>query len=164
MSIAVLEKQQENLEKQVKKAEKIFFGNDFSKDALRRTDELNKKYILKVTPSQRKRIHIRLEENPKKIIAWAIAQRIKEAREKKGLSQDNLAEKTGIARPNIARLEGGRHIPTLSTLQKIAEALTLNINYLMAEPAVTQKVEFKEMAEMGLDEWQERLGKEDKAV
>jgi transcriptional regulator with XRE-family HTH domain len=40
-----------------------------------------------------------------------------------GVTQRVLAEKTGIARPNIARLEAGRHSPTLDTIGRIARAL-----------------------------------------
>ena len=49
-----------------------------------------------------------------------MAQRIKIAREEQGLNQDELAQKTGIARSNIVRIEKGQHIPTYTTLLKVA--------------------------------------------
>jgi transcriptional regulator with XRE-family HTH domain len=49
-----------------------------------------------------------------------VAQRIKIAREEQGLNQDELAQKTGIARSNIVRIEKGQHIPTYTTLLKVA--------------------------------------------
>ena len=44
-------------------------------------------------------------------------------REARGWSQRKLAEKTRIKQPQIARIEKGRHIPTLKTLWKLADAL-----------------------------------------
>jgi transcriptional regulator with XRE-family HTH domain len=51
------------------------------------------------------------------------ARLLKEAREAAGLTQDALAEKVGIHRVQIARLEGGTSKPTWETVQKIAAAL-----------------------------------------
>jgi DNA-binding XRE family transcriptional regulator len=64
-------------------------------------------------------------------IARSVAERIKSARDAKGLRQQDLATITGIARPNIARLESGRRMPKINTLQKISEALGIHINELM---------------------------------
>lgn len=44
-------------------------------------------------------------------------------REARGWSQRQLAEKTGIKQPQIARIEKGRHLPTIDTLWKLADAL-----------------------------------------
>ncbi len=38
------------------------------------------------------------------------------------MRQIDLAKKTGIQRANIARIEGGKHYPSLETLEKIADA------------------------------------------
>lgn len=112
-----------------------------------------------------KKIVVRRVETPSKIIAWAVAQRIKIARENQGLSQEELAAKAGIARPNIARIEQGRHMPTYSTLLKVANVLNLDINHLLAKPTVSTEdmAEFGEMAELGFDEWAKQLEAEDKA-
>ena len=40
-----------------------------------------------------------------------------------GLTQAELARRTGIHRPNIARVEAGRHTPSLETLARIAAAI-----------------------------------------
>ncbi len=110
------------------------------------------------------KILIEQKETPSKAIAWAIGQRIKIAREEQELSQDELAKKTGIARPNIVRIEKGRHMPSYSTLQKIALTLNLDINHLLAKPAVSAQdmAEFAEMAELGIDDWGKELESEDK--
>lgn len=48
---------------------------------------------------------------------------IRALREKKGLSQRELAERVGTTQLAIARLEGGSISPSLPTLDKIADAL-----------------------------------------
>ena len=50
-------------------------------------------------------------------------------REAMNLSQEALAEKVGIKRSNIARIEGGKYNVTLDTLAVIANALDCNINF-----------------------------------
>ena len=40
-----------------------------------------------------------------------------------GMTQAELAEKVGTRQPNIARLEAGKHEPTLDLLRRVAEAL-----------------------------------------
>jgi transcriptional regulator with XRE-family HTH domain len=52
-----------------------------------------------------------------------IGMRIKALREKRGLSQEELASRAGISRGYLARLETGRHEPTLTMLGKLATAL-----------------------------------------
>jgi transcriptional regulator with XRE-family HTH domain len=42
---------------------------------------------------------------------------------KAGITQAELARRTGIHRPNIARVEAGRHTPSLETVARLAEAL-----------------------------------------
>jgi DNA-binding XRE family transcriptional regulator len=52
-----------------------------------------------------------------------LARRIRELREAKHLSQDELARRAGTKQPAIARLESGRVLPRLDLLQKVATAL-----------------------------------------
>jgi DNA-binding XRE family transcriptional regulator len=49
--------------------------------------------------------------------------RIRELRLAAGLTQADLARRTGIHRPNIARVEAGRHTPSLETLARLAAAI-----------------------------------------
>ncbi len=49
--------------------------------------------------------------------------RLKQLRTSAGLTQAELARRTGIHRPNIARVEAGRHTPSLETLSKLAAAI-----------------------------------------
>ncbi len=55
--------------------------------------------------------------------AIRLASEIRALREKKGLSQRQLAELVGTTQSAIARLEGGRISPSLPTLDRIANAL-----------------------------------------
>ena len=52
-----------------------------------------------------------------------LAVMIARLREKRGLSQRDLAQKTGFKQPQIARIESGDYLPTLETLLKLADVL-----------------------------------------
>lgn len=49
--------------------------------------------------------------------------RLRALRLSAGLTQAELARRTGIHRPNIARVEAGRHTPSLETLARLAHAI-----------------------------------------
>ena len=49
-------------------------------------------------------------------------------RKKQGITQNKLAEMTGMQAPNIALLETGKRIPTLKTLERYAEAVGKHIS------------------------------------
>jgi transcriptional regulator with XRE-family HTH domain len=59
-----------------------------------------------------------------------LGERIQALRTKRGLTQQKLAEKTGLSRGFLARLERGRHDPAATTLAKIARALRVPISSL----------------------------------
>lgn len=67
-----------------------------------------------------------------------IAVMIARLREKRGLSQRDLAEKTGFKQPQIARIESGDYLPTLDTLLKLADVLEARISI-----GPRQKIEIK---------------------
>jgi transcriptional regulator with XRE-family HTH domain len=60
-----------------------------------------------------------------------MAKRLRQLRDERGLSQRALAEKAGISREYLARLETGRQDPTLSTLEKIAKALKVRVGTIV---------------------------------
>ena len=74
--------------------------------------------------------HNGIAENPRNIMATELLCNLVAARQQKGLSQRDIAEKTGIKQPVIARIENGNSDPQLSTLIKIASACGANIGFL----------------------------------
>jgi len=52
-----------------------------------------------------------------------LGKRLRTLRLEAGLTQAELARRTGIHRPNIARVEAGRHTPSLETLTRLASAI-----------------------------------------
>lgn len=51
---------------------------------------------------------------------------IKDARNQQGLTQTELAERAGVSRPTVARVESGDDVST-ATLEKVAAALGLTV-------------------------------------
>ncbi|HQU44116.1 MAG TPA: helix-turn-helix transcriptional regulator [Pirellulales bacterium] len=49
--------------------------------------------------------------------------RIKALRKEKGLTQEQLAQRSGLPQSHISKLENGKHSPSALTLEKIASAL-----------------------------------------
>lgn len=57
--------------------------------------------------------------------------RVKEVRERKGISQEELAEKSGVSRTTISEIETQKkEVTTNITLEKIANALGVKVSYL----------------------------------
>jgi transcriptional regulator with XRE-family HTH domain len=61
----------------------------------------------------------------------AVGLRIKAARNRKGITQDQLAELAGLNRVHLFRLETGRQSMTLRTLKIIADALDVKMRDLI---------------------------------
>jgi len=59
--------------------------------------------------------------------------RLREWREKRGLTLRRLAEISDVHYVSLARLEAGRFDPRLSTLRKLAKALNVTITQLVGE-------------------------------
>jgi transcriptional regulator with XRE-family HTH domain len=57
--------------------------------------------------------------------------KLKKLRKSRGLTQAALAQKAGISREYLARLEMGRHDPHLSRLRKLAKALRVKVSELV---------------------------------
>lgn len=57
----------------------------------------------------------------------AIVQAMIDARRKTGLTQKQLAERTGIAQSDISRLENGSANPSLNTLSRLADGLGMQL-------------------------------------
>ena len=89
----------------------------------------------------------------------AIGNRIRELREARGLTQEELAAKTGISYKHISVLERGIKEPRLSTLFSIAEVLCVSPGVLIApkkNACASAEQIFNRIAELPLEK-QEKL-------
>ena len=68
---------------------------------------------------------------------YDIIQAMIDARKSSGLTQKQLAERTGIAQADISKLESGNANPSLKTLQRLAAGMGMKI-----------KIEFQPMAQI----------------
>lgn len=62
-----------------------------------------------------------------------LGKRLRQLRLEAGLTQAELARRTGIHRPNIARVEAGRHTPSLETLSRLATAIGVPATRVLSE-------------------------------
>jgi len=58
---------------------------------------------------------------------FAIVKAMIEARKSTGLTQTQLADKTGIDQSDISRIENGNANPSLSTLKRLAAAMNMRL-------------------------------------
>ena len=70
--------------------------------------------------------------NEETLSAARIIENIKSLRNDKGYSIAELSKKAGIKRPNLSRLENGKHVPSLETIIKIANALDVTVADIVA--------------------------------
>ena len=72
----------------------------------------------------------------------ALGKRIQEAREQKGMTQEQLAEAVNYSPDHIGVIERGQKSPRLDKLLCIANVLDVGTDYLLAEDLlVTSKIE-----------------------
>ena len=62
-----------------------------------------------------------------------LGQKIKNLRQRKGLSLQVVAEKAGLSEPVLMQIEGEVVAPPVATLLKIAKALNVNIGYFFQD-------------------------------
>jgi transcriptional regulator with XRE-family HTH domain len=62
-----------------------------------------------------------------------VGRRIREIREARGMTLDELAARTGIAKPNLSRLENDKVTPSLDTLVTVAAALDTHPASIVSE-------------------------------
>ena len=60
-----------------------------------------------------------------------VGNKIRIARKEKGITQDKLADMLNCDRAHISKLENGKLNPSLNYLQRIAEALEKEIEFLL---------------------------------
>ena len=62
---------------------------------------------------------------------WWRGQVLRKAREKRGLTQVELAEKVGVTRVTISYLESGKRQPSMDLLHRLAKALRVKVGELL---------------------------------
>lgn len=67
-------------------------------------------------------------------IAGYIAQNIKQLRQSRNLSQEQLSRLSGVPRPTWSNLESGTANPTVAVLTKVAAALQVSVEELISPP------------------------------
>lgn len=58
---------------------------------------------------------------------FTIIQAMIDARKKKGITQKELSERTGIAQGDISKMENGNANPSIRTLQRLAAAMDMSL-------------------------------------
>ena len=66
----------------------------------------------------------------KQAVNQRMGQRIASLRKQAGLSQDQLADKAGIGRTHLSRIEQGKYDVTFWVVQQIAEALGMTVDII----------------------------------
>lgn len=59
------------------------------------------------------------------------SQRLRELRERRGMSRRVLGELCGISKNMIGRYERGEHVPDIDTLRDLCEVFDVSADYLM---------------------------------
>ena len=54
-------------------------------------------------------------------------------RKERGITQQEIADRTGIKRTNVARIESGKNAPTIEVLVKLAAALDMELEIRLVE-------------------------------
>ena len=62
-----------------------------------------------------------------------IGKRLRELRKERGLSQHGIEKRTGVLCCHVSKIEKGRLVPSLGTLEKLAQALDLEFYQLFYE-------------------------------
>lgn len=81
-----------------------------------------------------------------------IAANLKRLRKQSGMTQKNLAEKSGIPRSSCNELENGKGNPSLITLTKIANALAVSLSDLVRSPDASLEERIHQVKSLNQDQ------------
>lgn len=87
--------------------------------------ELHKRRLASMTSEQRDAFEHTYRQAT---LAARVGEIVRDAREAAGISQRELAQRMSTSQPVVARIEAGHVAATLTSLQKIADALNGDIN------------------------------------
>ncbi|PYV15594.1 MAG: transcriptional regulator [Acidobacteria bacterium] len=95
--------------------------------------------------------------------AMRIGARLRQLREKKGLSQGDIEAATGLLRCYTSRVENGHTVPSLETLERFASALEIPLYMLFyegdAQPELTPRPPLEHPSADGLEPQEREDGK-----
>ena len=95
-----------------------------------------------------------------KITVIYLGSRIRQARDRAGLTQEQLAERIGVSRTAIARYESGEIEPKLHNLAAIAETLNVSTDELLGVRPVSSVLPLSPAAASALEVFIREIGKE----
>ena len=86
-----------------------------------------------------------MTEEQKQQTRERIGKRISTLRKLAGLTQEQLAEKAGLQRTHVGRIEAGKYAVTLEVVQAIAEALGMTVDII--DPKLADLAPLKTLTE-----------------
>ena len=93
-----------------------------------------KKSLLPEPPKAQPAIALVAEAvTPAKPEVLSVAQAVRDLRNVRNLSQRQLAARMGVPRTYISKIENGKAMPTLSSLERLARALQVDISALLRD-------------------------------
>ena len=67
-----------------------------------------------------------------------VGERIRSLRQKREMTLQQLSEQAGVSVGMLSQMERGRSSPTIRTLQRVADALEVPLNWFFSSPEVSQ--------------------------
>lgn len=92
----------------------------------------------------------------------SLGENIRNIRKNKGYSIMKIKELTGLSKSTISELENDKSSPTSETLEKIANALEVNISYFFDNKPIEDKLDVLEEDMKILFSKAQKLSKEDR--
>ena len=86
-----------------------------------------------------------MTEEQKQQTRERVGKRIATLRKLAGLTQEQLAEKAGLQRTHVGRIEAGKYAVTLEVVQAIAEALGMTVDII--DPKLADLAPLKTLTE-----------------
>ncbi len=72
-------------------------------------------------------------------LTQVLARRLMEVRRDRGLTLDQLSERTGLSKAYLCELEHGAKNPTLEVIERVALALRIDASTLLQEAAASRQ-------------------------
>jgi transcriptional regulator with XRE-family HTH domain len=82
------------------------------------------------------------------VAEFDIGQRLKQVREAQGLSQRQLATRTGVTNGQISMIEQNKVSPSVSTLKRVLDGLAMSLSDFFAEPEAESTKTFYRHSEL----------------